>query len=114
MAKPKTYKKLPKKFLRKWVNALRSGKFKQGTGALKNEFSNSYCCLGVACVLAGIPKKELVGKGMPDNLTLKLQKKLPPFLREEIGHPTALETLATMNDNGTSFEKIANRIERCY
>lgn len=114
MAKPKVYKKLPKKFISKWANALRSGKYKQTTGTLKARNSDSYCCLGVACVIAGIPKKEIVGLGMPTELIEEFQKKLPPFLREEIGHPTALETLATMNDNGTSFEKIANRIERLY
>lgn len=33
-----------------WVKALRSGKYKQGTGRLRGE-DKSYCCLGVACDL---------------------------------------------------------------
>lgn len=34
-----------------WVEALRSGKYKQGTGALRND-KNEYCCLGVLCDVA--------------------------------------------------------------
>lgn len=35
---------------KKWVAALRSGEFIQGTGVLFD--GNRYCCLGVACVVA--------------------------------------------------------------
>ena len=31
----------------KWVDALRSGEYKQGTGQLKCEGTNTFCCLGV-------------------------------------------------------------------
>ena len=34
----------------KWVKALRSGKYKQGRGNLRNTF-NEFCCLGVLCNL---------------------------------------------------------------
>lgn len=34
---------------KKWVEALRSGKFKQGKGKLK--VNNKFCCQGVACEL---------------------------------------------------------------
>lgn len=40
----------------KWVAALRSGKYQQGTGYLKRREANSaeyqHCCLGVLCELA--------------------------------------------------------------
>lgn len=39
----------------KWVNALRSGKYTQGIGALHTQ-DNTYCCLGVVCNLYNIPK----------------------------------------------------------
>lgn len=39
-----------KENIRKWVDALRSGEFKQGTGRLRT--GDSYCCLGVACEIA--------------------------------------------------------------
>lgn len=37
----------------KWVEALRSGEFKQGQGRLHNTENDSYCCLGVLCKLSG-------------------------------------------------------------
>ena len=39
----------------KWVEALRSGKYKQGEGFLHSESNNTYCCLGVLCEIEGIP-----------------------------------------------------------
>lgn len=33
----------------KWINALRSGEFKQGRKVLHNTVENTYCCLGVLC-----------------------------------------------------------------
>ena len=41
-----------KENLRKWVEALRSGKYVQGTGTNYNAKSDTYCCLGVACHVA--------------------------------------------------------------
>ena len=37
----------------KWVNALRSGKHKQGRRALRD--NGCYCCLGVLCEVSGLP-----------------------------------------------------------
>jgi hypothetical protein len=39
--------------IRKWVEALRSGEYEQGTGRLKTR-DGSYCCLGVACDISGL------------------------------------------------------------
>jgi hypothetical protein len=36
---------------KKWVAALRSGKYKQGKGVLHDQDKNTYCCLGVLCDL---------------------------------------------------------------
>ena len=41
----------------KWIEALRSGDFKQARGSLKDEFDGSYCCLGVLATVAGFPIK---------------------------------------------------------
>lgn len=38
-------------FLHRWIDALRSGKFKQGRGRLRIPHEDRHCCLGVACVL---------------------------------------------------------------
>jgi hypothetical protein len=46
----------------KWVAALRSGDFTQGTGALN--YNDHYCCLGVLCELGrqeGVVEKEVEG-----------------------------------------------------
>ena len=42
----------------KWVEALRSGRFTQGTGklALVEDGITKHCCLGVLCEVLGVPK----------------------------------------------------------
>lgn len=37
-----------KEIKNKWLEALRSGKYKKGSGRLRDE-KNNYCCLGVLC-----------------------------------------------------------------
>lgn len=37
----------------KWITALRSGEYKQGTRALYNKSNNTFCCLGVLCHVNG-------------------------------------------------------------
>lgn len=67
-------------FRAKWLAALRSGKFKQGAGALfarpvkrhksdpsaenPNEDFQRYCCLGVAGRVCRIPAKKMADSGM--------------------------------------------------
>lgn len=49
----------------KWVDALRSGQYKQGYGTLKNG-EEEYCCLGVLCDLAvkeGVAQEKLLTYG---------------------------------------------------
>lgn len=41
--------KLPRKEIKLWIEALRSGEYKQGRGRLEDRAG--YCCLGVACKL---------------------------------------------------------------
>lgn len=36
-----------------WIEALRSGKYEQGIGRLK-DYDGKYCCLGVLCDLSGL------------------------------------------------------------
>lgn len=103
---------------RKWVEALRSGNFRQTTDSLSARHDNrdvdpeaeeytGYCCLGVLKVLAeGLAPGTLVegayvhadSEGDPmdgELLTAKTQKRL-----------------ATLNDEGKSFNYIAGYIER--
>lgn len=46
-----------KELKEKWVAALRSGKYEQGTGALRS-VDNRYCCLGVLCEVMGIEAEQ--------------------------------------------------------
>lgn len=41
-----------------WLKALRSGKYKQGQGMLRDH-SGAYCCLGVLCEVLGAERKRV-------------------------------------------------------
>ena len=43
---------------RKWVAALRSGKYRQARGYLCHKSELRYCCLGVACLISNLGKFE--------------------------------------------------------
>ncbi len=43
-----------KEFFKKWVEALRSGKYKQTTNGLYDDYEDAYCALGVGCMVAGV------------------------------------------------------------
>ncbi len=104
--------RLPKVFKAKWVKALRSGKYKQGTGSLHSS-NNNYCCLGVACQVM-YPKQEIKGNYIYEKEYSKIPKMLCGDNENEI-----VKKLSTMND-GTgainakikSFDYIASYIER--
>jgi hypothetical protein len=90
----------------KWVDALRSGKYEQGFSGLYTSGSR-YCCLGVACVESGITGDDLAGG------TLSCYPKVREWLSitTDVGYVEE-NNLAEINDSGTSFEKIANIIEK--
>ena len=81
----------------KWVEALRSGKYKQGIGRLYRPESNEYCCLGVLCRVADVDLES----DSSLNYGLVFQ---PLGLRK-------YWDLVEMNDNGSSFARIADYIE---
>lgn len=53
--------KLPKEFAKKWLTALRSGKYLQAPFKLRTE--HGYCCIGVAGDVCGIPHSIMESKG---------------------------------------------------
>lgn len=123
----------------RWVEALRSGEYLQGTGTLHTravgtnfEEAHHFCCLGVLCDLAFkdgvIPAPELNVDdwthtyGRDDDLDNNLLPKvvmrwagldLPGphvhYVNDE-GIEGEIE-LAVLNDGGVSFEEIARIIE---
>lgn len=82
----------------KWLEALRSGDFKQGASALSK--NGKHCCLGVLCEIAGRDDDWREWSFMPFS---------------EGGAYGVSEqearTLSTMNDKGSTFIDIANYIE---
>lgn len=58
---------MKKRVLTKWLKALRSGKYKQGRGALcqiDKKGNESFCCLGVLCDLYNKEQKSNKKKGL--------------------------------------------------
>ena len=111
-------KKLPKIFKDKWLTALRSGEYKQGNGELHNELDDTYCCLGVGCIISGVPKAKLSSLSFPDEVN---HNKVPKFLdvnSSALGFEEMwLCKLSKMNDGSgcvkyKSFKRIANWIEK--
>jgi len=84
-----------------WVAALRSGKYKQQQGTLKG--AEGYCCLGVFCSING---KE------PEVSTDEGSIELYTFCKNSIDNSFLYCEAIQMNDQGKSFEEIANFIEK--
>lgn len=100
----------------RWVEALRSGQYKQGSGCLK--VNDSYCCLGVLCELH---RQDFPGKGWQLASTRSL---LFSYISEYDFHeppaevsawtgldPSVYDLLADANDSGADFPTIASLIE---
>lgn len=108
--------KLPEEFKQKWIEALRSGAYLQGKGRLYDELDNTYCCLGVACIVAGIPKDDIVGEPTTDIESGIEEGKLPKGLVYENGdgeNDKEIDYLMQMNDqDGKTFEDIADFVEK--
>lgn len=98
----------------KWVEALRSGKYKQGTGRLLRAGRDGYkhCCLGVLCEVAGYQRGE--GDVYLDKQSIPLTYSLDDHTDLILGITPSVESfLIRMNDGGLTFAEIANHIEKC-
>jgi hypothetical protein len=101
---------------KKWVAALRSGKFKQGRYTLRR--FDSYCCLGVACE---IYQDEVGDLDLNKDHTGRWQynekiSDLPAKVQHWLGLANSSggyrgSSLTRLNDNMHSFEEIADLIE---
>lgn len=114
---------------KKWVEALRSGEYEQGTGYLAYKYSGLqyFCCLGVACELYNKENQEtpllIEPKSVGNQIITKYENteyKLPKVVTEWLGLSTEEGSysigynkydLATQNDIGMTFEGIADIIE---
>lgn len=110
----------------KWLADLRSGKFEQANGVLRDNLrENTYCCLGVLCIAANATfqdwkdpdyfEREIEDVPVLDgeNLADGDNQELSPHWMETIGLPKDEHAvLIRMNDDGVPFSEIANYIEK--
>ncbi len=135
-------KKKPTKaeFIKRWVAALRSGKYKQGKNRLKSvEYDykaspnekgelvaeDHYCCLAIACIVANEMGIKVSQKYIDAKLYLPLQvsqflgvSNEGSFDRRVILNVRKgqrfFRSLVDMNDSNISFRRIATVIEKQY
>lgn len=102
----------------KWLKALRSNNYKQGTGCLRHKAQETFCCLGVLCDISGEGDWELDNDD-DDGATFRHfdgsagYGALPDGLRERVNLSHCdMDMLIRMNDTqDKSFEEIANFVE---
>ena len=121
----KQYDKMDPKIKKAWVVALRSRRFKQGRGRLKQIVVTEskldqvkHCCLGVLCELYA----EAQGKSFEEEIVTSISTTIV-FLPKKVQAWAGLTScdpeidaegtsLADLNDGGKSFRRIATIIEK--
>ncbi len=108
-----------------WVKALRSKKYKQGHGVLRDDNKSIfgtkkdtrlYCCLGVLTDLyakeKGISWSKARGKGGTELTPRNVCKWAGLKVNDpEVTYKGSNQTLSNLNDNGRRFQTIAKVIE---
>lgn len=112
---------MKKRVKKLWVEALRSGKYQQGTGQLRNEY-NRFCCLGVLCNLHAQAHPKIAKRQTNPESYLGESWFTPSDVIEWAGlaHPNPRLLyenydwpLSVLNDReGLSFKRIATLIEK--
>lgn len=114
--------KINKKQFKKWIKALRSGKYKKTTGTLEDEYG--FCCLGVACKV--LNKSNILYDGFIEGTLPFDQPNSPKWLKkinDNFQNITSLNrdlhqsiyNLTDLNDTEEmSFDEIADVLEAVY
>jgi hypothetical protein len=102
---------MKKEWAMKWIKALRSGEFHQAKNRLR--VGDNYCCLGVLTVLVD-PNHPDLGEQYESAGTV-----LPIDIRNVTGIKTFSGSfrsvnLSGRNDTGSTFEEIADLIEKYW
>jgi hypothetical protein len=99
---------------KKWVEALRSGEYKQAKGRLMKH--GGYCCLGVLCKVAA---DEGIASGRDLERPYLTEQVIQWADLDDIEGPDIMlpdlagyDSLVTANDGGASFGRIADLIEK--
>lgn len=94
-----------------WIEALESGKYKQGTKRMYNREDGTYCCLGVYLKLCGVDFSKYDTDDLEKssfasvvgNESIVMERRLNLDTQQQI-------RLANLNDKGTSFASIAKML----
>lgn len=107
--------RVPKSKIKKWVDALYSGKYRQGKGVLKTDLG-SYCCLGVLC-------EVITGSSSVVGCAPNTSRGAEPWMTKVNNHFRNLHgennhkdlCLMQLNDNkGYTFDEIADLLYWTY
>jgi len=106
----------------KWVAALRSGNYKQGTGYL--ERNGCHCCLGVLCEISKLETGFGIDENRMENIynlngcgnerifnTIREWSGLEYMSGGSVFIDSGIKSLANHNDDGRTFLEIADAIE---
>ena len=100
-----------------WIEALRSGAYKQGFGYLRNE-KNEFCCLGVLCNLHAQAHPKIAQQQVDPYRYLDCASVLPHEVKEWAGmqspdgYVRGANSLVQQNDaRQESFKSISDFIE---
>ncbi len=118
----KVFQKLEPSFKKKWLEALRSGKYKQTDGKLcdiREKDNPKYCCLGVAVCVLGEKWGRNGIRQSSGTIPVKLAKKVGLHSRYS-ENESMQEYLSNLNDDynwnshrhNWKFNRIANWIEK--
>jgi hypothetical protein len=96
---------------KKWLDALRSGRYRQGLNELRTK-DDRYCCLGVLCDISNAGRWRKFSDSVWSYRTDKGEKTyvLPDGVDQDVYLKQT--PLVNMNDQGQSFTTIADWIER--
>lgn len=110
----------------KWVHALRSGEYRQGTQYLKRDWESEtrFCCLGVLCELAkaeGVIEERVPPHGIhefgPEVNGLPVEVREWAGIESRLGYfelGSQGTSLSDLNDQGVLFDIIAGIIEEKF
>ncbi len=102
--------KLSKSVKKAWIQALESGEYQKGIGALCNE-DEEYCCLGVLAEELGTLEVSInssIGKGYLGKAYMLLRNGSDwDYLPEKVQ-----EKLADINDKSDTFEPVVDYIKK--
>lgn len=111
---------MKKEIADQWVEALRSGKYKQTTDKLKR--NDKYCCLGVLCEISNISEFSKEEEYLASDIHIPKKVRSWARLKHENGWiPGGEEALTDLNDCGSrdspgplTFDEIADVIQMTW